>query len=266
MFCPGCGIGTTMNCFYRAFSELELDLDKYVFVSGIGCSSRIPSYIFGDSLHTLHGRSIPYATGVKLANPNLKVVVFTGDGDAGAIGGAHFINGCRRNIDLTVICINNNIYGMTGGQTSITTPFGYYTTTAPYGNKDYPFSLAELAATSGANYVERWTTSHVTQLVKAMKGALSANGFSFVEVVSQCPVAFGRRNKMGDAQKMLAWFKQNTITIEEANAKRCETTGTFDAQMEFKDKIIVGKLVERKRKSFCEILGLIQPDHQEGGQ
>lgn len=251
VFCPGCGNGTVMNCFYRAFNELGLQLERTAFVGGIGCSSRIPLYISSDALHTTHGRAIAFATGLKLANPDLMVVVFTGDGDLGAIGGNHFINGCRRNVDLTVICINNNIYGMTGGQASITTPHGLLSTTTPHGNREYPFDLAEIAVAAGANYVARWTTRHVHELTRSMKAALEKKGFSFVEVVSQCPTNFGRRNRMADPSQMLEWFRQSSVRRDKA---RAEAVDHVDLNLE--NKITVGEFVSRNRECFEELMGV----------
>jgi len=240
-----------MNCFYRAFSELELSLDKYAFVGGIGCSSRIPLYVNSDALHTTHGRAIPFATGLKLAKPKLKVVVFTGDGDLGAIGGNHFINGCRRNVDLTVICINNNIYGMTGGQASITTPHDFQSTTTPFGNKEYPFDLAEIAVAAGANYVARWTTRHVHELTRSMKVALTKKGFTFVEVVSQCPVNFGRRNKMADPSQMLEWFKEISVRRD-----KTRTAALNHVDLNLAGQVTIGEFVDRNRECFEELIGV----------
>ncbi|MEM2944437.1 MAG: 2-oxoacid:ferredoxin oxidoreductase subunit beta [Methanomassiliicoccales archaeon] len=255
IFCPGCGIGTVMNCFYRAFSELNLNQDKVVFVSGVGCSSRVPGYIRADSIHTTHGRALAVATGINLTNPALKVVVFTGDGDLGAIGGNHFINASRRNAEMTVICINNNIYGMTGGQASTTTPYNAFSTTTPYGNKEYPFDLAELAVTAGANFVARWTVRHVKEIIKSMKKGLMKKGFSFIEIVSPCPTGFGRRNRMGDPRQMYEWLKIKT-------AKR-EKTRYWDmdpVDLNISGQITVGEFVERDRPSLAEILMSIKTD------
>ncbi len=249
VFCPGCGNGTVMNCFFRAFDELELSLDKTVFVGGIGCSSRIPLYIASDALHTTHGRAIVFATGLKLARPDLRVVVFTGDGDLGAIGGNHFINGCRRNVDMDVICINNNIYGMTGGQASITTPHEYRSSTTPYGNLEYPFDLAEIAVAAGANYVARWTTWHVHQLTKSIKEMLKNKGFGFVEVVSQCPTNFGRRNKMPEATQMLEWFKNSSVRRDKTRAAKLDTI-----DLNLAGQITVGEFVNRTRQSYEEMI------------
>ena len=255
MFCPGCGNGTVMNCFFRAFDELELTLEKTVFVGGIGCSSRIPLYIQTDALHTTHGRAIAFATGLKMSRPDLRVVVFTGDGDLGAIGGNHFINGCRRNLDMDVICINNNIYGMTGGQASITTPHEALSSTTPFGNKEYPFDLAELASAAGANYVARWTTRHVHQLTKSIKEVLLNRGFGFIEVVSQCPTNYGRRNKMSDPTQMLEWFKAVSVRKEKAMEA---TTDPLDLNL--KGQIRVGEFVKRNRQPYEEMIGLVRRD------
>jgi 2-oxoglutarate ferredoxin oxidoreductase subunit beta len=184
IFCAGCGNGTIINCTLAAIDQMAWKKEETVFVSGIGCSSRAPGYIATDSLHTTHGRAIAFATGVKMANPELNVVVFTGDGDLAAIGGNHFIHGCRRNIDLTVVCMNNQIYGMTGGQGSPTTPLGCLSSTTPYGCAETPFDLCELAIAAGANYVSRWTSYHVKELEKAVLAGLQTPGFSFIKQVA----------------------------------------------------------------------------------
>ena len=251
MFCPGCGIGTVMNCFFRAFAEAGLAQDETIFVSGIGCSGRIPGYIRADSLHSTHGRPITFATGIKLANPELKVVVFAGDGDLGAIGGNHFINGCRRNVELTVICINNYIYGMTGGQVSTTTPRGFNTSTTPYGNKEYPFDLSELAVAAGANYVARWTTYHVKPLIRSIKKALLKDGFSFVEVASQCPTQLGRRNELMNAREVFEWLKKNSIPRKKAHAL---TEDQLDLNL--MGTITIGEFIERDRGAYTKTIRL----------
>jgi len=242
MFCPGCGIGTVMNVFFRAFSEMNLNIDDCVFVGGIGCSSRLIGYITGDSIHTTHGRPLAVATGIALSNPGLKVIVFTGDGDLGAIGGNHFINACRRNADFTVFCINNNIYGMTGGQASTCTPHGAMSATTPHGNKDYPFDLSELAVTAGANYVARWTTLNVKELVKSMRRAMEKEGFSFVEIVSPCPTGFGRRNKMPQPSQLYDWIKIRTVRRE-----KTKILGLDPVDLNIEGNITIGEFVERDR-------------------
>ncbi len=214
IYCTGCGNGTIINCTLKAVDTLNFDRKNTVFISGIGCSSRAPGYIQTDSLHTTHGRALPFATGVKMANKNLKVIVFTGDGDLAAIGGNHFIHACRRNIDLTVICMNNYIYGMTGGQGSPTTPVGKKSTTTPYGAEDIPFDLCSLAVAAGANYVARWTSYHVTELTKAIITGLETPGFSFIEVRCQCPTSYGRKNKYRQIGDFVAYLKGNAILKE----------------------------------------------------
>ncbi len=209
-FCPGCGNGTIANAFFKAVRELgHCDLSRFAFVSGIGCGAWIPSPHFkADTLHTTHGRAIAFATGLKLARPELKVVVISGDGDLAAIGGNHLIHAARRNIDMTVICVNNYQYGMTGGQVGPTTFTGDITTTTPYGNPERPFDLSRLVAAAGASYVARWTTAHPVQASRAIKKGLQRRGFSFIEILSQCPTGYGRRNNMNDACAMLEWFKK----------------------------------------------------------
>lgn len=245
MFCPGCGIGMVMNCFHRAFAETGLDQDRTVFVSGIGCSSRIIGYIRADSIHTTHGRALAVATGIKLANPDLNVVVFSGDGDIGAIGGNHFINAARRNVGMSVFCINNFIYGMTGGQASTTTPHKSYSTTTPYGNKEYPFDLSELAVTAGANYVARWTVRNVKELTASMQKAMQKKGFSFVEIASPCPTSFGRRNHMADPKQMFEWLKIISVKREKSQA-----WGLDQLDLNVGGQITVGEFVERNRAPF----------------
>ena len=211
IWCPGCGHGTILSNLIRAIDDTDIDPDKTVVVSGIGCSGRATGYLDFDTLHTTHGRAIAYATGVKLANPELNVIVLTGDGDGAAIGGNHLIHGCRRNIDLTVVLFNNQIYGMTGGQFSPMTPTEATATTAPYGNVDQDFDLCDLTKSAGASYVARGATSNPRQLVKLYREGLNHEGFSFIETFSQCPVNFGRRNDIGGPTKMLEWQKDITV-------------------------------------------------------
>jgi 2-oxoglutarate/2-oxoacid ferredoxin oxidoreductase subunit beta len=245
MFCPGCGIGTVMNCFHRAFSELRMDQDRTVFVSGIGCASRVIGYIRADSIHTTHGRALAVATGIKLANPDLNVIVFSGDGDIGAIGGNHFINAARRNVDISVFCINNYIYGMTGGQASTTTPYKSYSSTTPYGNKEYPFDLAEVAIASGANYVARWTIRNVKELTSSMMKAMQKKGFSFVEIASPCPTSFGRRNRMADPTQMFEWLKIVSVRRDKSQA-----WGLDQLDLNIEGRITIGEFIERNRSPY----------------
>lgn len=215
-FCPGCGHGIILNALIRAIDDLKLDMKKMVFVSGIGCAGWITSpHIKADTMHTTHGRPLAFATGIKLANPELKVVVIAGDGDLASIGGNHLIHAARRNIDITTICANNSIYGMTGGQASPTTPEGAVTLTTPEGSYYNPFDLCALVRGAGAGYAARATVYHARMLAKFIKNALSYDGFSFVDAVSTCPTQYGRRNSMSDPFEMLEWLKRNSTTREE---------------------------------------------------
>ncbi len=245
IWCPGCGIGIALNAFLNALAESGLDLDKVVMVSGIGCSGRAAGYARLDSFHTTHGRAIPFASGLKLANPKLKVVVFSGDGDLVAIGGNHFIHAARRNIDLTVICVNNFNYGMTGGQKGPTTPLGARTQTSPYGNAEEPFNLPYLAASCGANYVARWTVAHVMRLKQAIKEALLKKGFSLVEVISPCPTLYGRMNRQPTGLEQMRHYRQNSVIQDGADPK--------DASISLDGKIILGKFIDRERPTFSEL-------------
>lgn len=239
IYCAGCGNGTILNCTLRAVNELGLDQDKTTFVSGIGCSSRAAGYTASDSLHTTHGRALPFATGVKLVKPENDVIVFTGDGDLSAIGGNHFIHACRRNIDLTVICMNNNIYGMTGGQGSPCTPYGAITTTTPYSMHEMPFNLCAVAEAAGANYVARWTSFHVKELTEAIRTGIETPGLSFIEVMAQCPTSFGSKNKMKQVSQMIDMFRTNAVL--KGKAERDRAAGIPLAP----GKFIVGELVRR---------------------
>ncbi|MEM3730255.1 MAG: thiamine pyrophosphate-dependent enzyme [Candidatus Bathyarchaeia archaeon] len=244
-FCPGCGFFSLSNTFLRAVYELgHKNLSKFVFCSGIGCSSWIPSpYFLADSIHTLHGRSIPVATSIKLLRPDLNVVVFGGDGDIVGIGLSHFIHAARRNTDILVIMGNNMVYGMTGGQVAPTTPLKSKTTTTPYGSFEYPMDASKLAVAAGAAYCARWTTAHPNELKETIKKALRLNGFRFIEVVSQCPTAYGKRAGFKDAGEMLKWFKENAITVEQAKKL---------SEREIEGKIVVGEFVERKIPTLTE--------------
>jgi len=235
-FCPGCGAGIITQALLRAIDELGLNMDDFVFVSGIGCSAWIPSPLLNvDTLHTTHGRPIAYASGVKLGLPDKHVVVVSGDGDLSAIGGNHLIHAARRNINLTVILVNNGIYGMTGGQTAPTTPYGMTTITSPYGNAEQEFDISALVTAAGASYVARWTTYHPRQMTKSIKKAIQKKGFAMIEAITQCPVQFGRVSKQGSAVNMLKNYKQNGIRIEKA--------ATMEAS-ELRGKIVEGEFVD----------------------
>jgi len=245
-FCPGCGCGIVLNCYAHAVDELQLDPNDIIAVTGIGCSSWIPSpYFLGDTLHTTHGRPIPFATGVKVTRPEKTVVVIAGDGDLIGIGGNHLIHAARRNIDIKVFLVNNLIYGMTGGQLAPTTPAGVSTTTSPYGNVEPPFEIAELVVAAGASYVARWTTYHVFPLMESMQKALTKKGFAFIEIRSQCPVSYGRRVGKRSGRETLLEYKETSVRIEEASKMSPD---------ELKGKIIIGKLIERDKEEFTENL------------
>ncbi len=244
VWCSGCGIGTIMGAIIRAIADCELDRDRVVMVSGIGCSSRMPTYVDFNTLHTTHGRPIAFATGIKMARPKLEVIVVTGDGDAAAIGGNHLIHACRRNINLTVICINNNIYGMTGGQASPTTPYGQKATTARYGAFERAFDLCELTAAAGAAYVARGTAFYARPLEQLVTKAILKKGFAFVEVISQCPTYYGRFNKFKTAVEMLYWQRDNTVNVKVAAKLTPEQRA---------GKILTGVLADRDYPEFTAL-------------
>ncbi len=245
-FCPGCGCGIVLNCFSHAVDELQINPKDIIAVTGIGCSSWIPSpYLLVDTLHTTHGRPIAFATGVKVMQPEKIVVVIAGDGDLIGIGGNHLIHAARRNIDLKVFLVNNLIYGMTGGQVSPTTPAGISTKTSPYGNVEPPFEIAELVAAAGASYVARWTTYHVFPLMESMQKAITHKGFSFIEIRSPCPTSYGRRINQRRGSDTLQEYKESSVRIKDASNMNPD---------ELKDKIIIGKLIESEKGEFTEKL------------
>ena len=246
IWCPGCGIGTSVNSFARALVDANVDVKNLAIVSGIGCTGRVAGYVNLDSFHTTHGRALPFATGLKLANPHLNVVVYSGDGDLFAIGGNHLIHAARRNVDLKVICVNNLIYAMTGGQTAPTTPGEVVTSTNPYGTYDAAFNLPFLVEAAGAVYVARWTTFHVRQMARAMQEMFSKKGFCFLEVISPCPTLYQRRNKMGDGLDTMIFYKEHSKV-----RNGCPTS---EVGLSKSGEIIVGKFVDRDRPDYGSLL------------
>ncbi len=242
IWCAGCGDGIMLKSLLRAVDDLGWSKDEIAMVSGIGCSSRVTGYVDFQTIHSLHGRAIPFATGVKMHRPDLKVVVLTGDGDAAAIGGNHLIHAARRNIDITVIMVNNSIYGMTGGQVSPATPEGARATTAPYGQIDPGFDIPKLVIAAGATYVARGTAFHARKLERMIKDALANPGFSLVEVVVACPTVFGKLNKKGTPAQMLLEQKENSIDVARAAKMSPE---------ELVGKIITGVLHQVERSEYA---------------
>ena len=245
-WCPGCGDYSILAQVQRTAPEIIFEKEKMVWISGIGCSSRFPYYLDTYGFHGIHGRAPAIATGVKLNNPELSVWVATGDGDLLSIGGNHFIHAARRNVDLKVICINNFIYGMTGGQVAPTTPVGATATTAPYGCFEPPFNLPYLAESSGAVYVARWTAFHVRYIAHSMAEAFRKKGFSFIEILSPCPTLYQRRNKLGDGLDTMRYYKQHSVVKNGAN--------TRDLALDFQGEIIVGKFVDIDRPTLHDTM------------
>jgi 2-oxoglutarate ferredoxin oxidoreductase subunit beta len=244
IWCPTCGIGTAMTAFATAVEKSQIPLNNIAVVSGIGCSGRIAGYIKLDSFHSTHGRAIPFATGLKLANPKLKVAVLSGDGDIIGIGGNHFIHAARRNMDIVVLCINNFIYAMTGGQLAATTPLTANTSTSPYGNFEQPFNLPYLAASCGAVYVARWTALDVRRLSKAIAEAMQKKGFSFIEIICPCSTIYARRNRLGTGLDLMKFYHDNMVIKHGANVE--------ELGIGFQSKIIVGKFIDRERPAFLD--------------
>lgn len=243
IWCPGCGHGILMRSLALALDQLDLDRDKVCIVSGIGCSSRAAGYIDCNTLHTTHGRALAFATGVKFANPDLHVIVISGDGDASAIGGNHLIHACRRNIDITTIVFNNNIYGMTGGQFSPTTPKGDKGTTAPYGNVDKAFDICKLAEGAGATYVARATAYHANKMTEYIRKGIAHKGFSLIEGVSGCPTYYGRKNKKGGAVDLLNMMKETFIDIKVKDRLSPE---------QLRGKLFMGEFTEQFEPEYTE--------------
>ncbi|MBT4512614.1 MAG: 2-oxoacid:ferredoxin oxidoreductase subunit beta [Chloroflexi bacterium] len=245
IWCPGCGLGSVLRSFLSALIKSELPLDKVAVVSGIGCTGRTAGYVKLDSFHTTHGRAIPFATGLKLANPELKVIVFSGDGDLSSIGGNHLIHAARRNMDMTIICVNNFTYGMTGGQAAPTTPLNARTSTTPYGNYEIPFNIPYLIAAAGAVYVSRWTAMHVRRLEKSIIEAIHKKGFSFVEAIAPCPTQYGRKNRQATGLTQMNYYRDNSIINHGADPR--------DVGIELNGPINVGKFVDIDRATFSDL-------------
>jgi len=248
IWCPGCGIGIVMRCFGQAILESEIPIKQQVVVSGIGCTGRVAGYMRIDSYHTTHGRAIPFAIGLKLANPKLQVTVFSGDGDLAAIGGNHLIHAARRNIDVKVICVNNFNYGMTGGQVGPTTPFGAKGTTAPYGNPELPFNLPYLLDAAGANYVSRWTSLHVRQIKQEILTIFEKPGFAFVEVIAPCPVGFGKMNRIDGGLDEMDQYRERCQLVTDTVPKE-----ELVIDLREERPIYVGNFVDRDQAPYKPI-------------
>lgn len=243
VWCPGCGNGIVLGALIRAIDRIGYEKDDIVLVSGIGCSGRLPVYVDFNTLHTTHGRALTFATGVKLANPRLQVIVIMGDGDATAIGGNHFIHAARRNLNLTALILNNSIYGMTGGQYSPTTPYGAKATTALHGHIEHAFSIAELAVTAGAGFVARGTVYHATLLDELIEKAIRKRGFAVVETITHCHTQYGRRNRQGGAVEMLRWQKESAVRVEKAKTM---------TEAELEGKFTIGVLEDRDLPNYTQ--------------
>jgi 2-oxoglutarate/2-oxoacid ferredoxin oxidoreductase subunit beta len=241
VWCAGCGIGIVLGSIIRAIDHLNVSKDDVAMISGIGCSGRMSVYVDFNTMHTTHGRALAFATGLKMARPGMHVLVVMGDGDALAIGGNHFIHAARRNIDLTAIVINNNIYGMTGGQYSPTTPQGALATTAPYRNIERPFSTCDLAIAAGASYVARSTVYHARELERLIERGMRKAGFAVIEAVSYCHTTYGRANRSGSAVDMMRSLQENSISLAAAN--KLEET-------ERENKIIRGVITDRELPEY----------------
>lgn len=253
IWCPGCGHGIATRAVMEAVERIGWSKDDVCIVSGIGCSSRAPGYLDFNTLHTTHGRALAFATGIKLANPRLHVIVLTGDGDTSAIGGNHLIHAARRNIDITTVVFNNNIYGMTGGQYSPTTPFHDKGTTAPYGNIDQPFDICNLAQAAGATYVARSTVFHAKKLSQYVEKALLKKGFSLVEAISSCPTYYGRKNKKGSAVDMMNFLKHRAVPRSRFQSLSLEEQEEHVETGEFIDRV-----APEYTESYQKIIDFVQ--------
>jgi 2-oxoglutarate ferredoxin oxidoreductase subunit beta len=254
MWCAGCGNGIVLGAIVRAVDSLELDKNDVAMISGIGCTGRMPVYVDFSTMHTTHGRALAFATGLKMVRPNMKVIAVMGDGDALAIGGNHFIHAARRNIGLTAIIVNNDAYGMTGGQYSPTTPIGVLAATAPYGHIEQPFPITDLAKAAGASFVARSTVYHVRELEKYIKRAIDKDGFSLVEATSYCHTTIGRINRWGTAPDMMRRLKEQSVSIRQAEGMSAE---------EKRDKIVRGVFVDRDIEEYTKLYDQVIERAQE---
>lgn len=248
IFCDGCGLGNVLNYTLWALDSLGLDLDRTVFVSGIGCSSRLSGYINADGMHTTHGRALAFASGIKAANPELTVIIFTGDGDGAGIGGNHLLHAIRRNMDLTVILVNNFTYGMTGGQAAPTTPDGSFSTTTPYGNIEHPLDICELARALGAPYVARWPVNLPAQPISSIAQGISKRGFALIEMLVPCPTAYGRRNGLKELECIWQWYREQTVLVDEW--EWIEQFGSPEERAALDGKLKIGIFQDLERETF----------------
>lgn len=245
IWCPGCGLGTAIKAFAEAVERAPGSLDDHAVVSGIGCTGRSAGYINTDSYHTTHGRAIPFATGIKVANPDLTVTVLSGDGDLFNIGGNHFVHAARRNLDMAVICVNNFNYGMTGGQFGATTPKESITSTTPYGNYERSFNLPALAASLDVPFIARWTTLHPRRLADAMERAMGTSGLGFVETIAPCPPGFGKPNGFPEGVDLMEYFEEHCVVDPEADL------GDVGIDLQGED-LVVGTFVDEDSESYTK--------------
>ena len=248
VWCAGCGIGIVLHAVIRAVDRLGLDRDRVAMISGIACTGRMSVYVDFNTMHTTHGRALAFATGLKMAKPEMYVIVVMGDGDALSIGGNHLLHACRRNIGLTAIVVNNYVYGMTGGQSSPTTPIDAVATTAPYGKVEQPLSLAKIAEAAGAALVARSTVYHALELSQFIELALQKNGFSVIEAMSYCHTTFGKRNQLGTAVDMMRRLKDTSVSAKQAEKMN---------EQELQGKVVRGLLLDREIPEYTELYGQV---------
>ncbi len=242
IWCSRCGIGIVLGCFAAAMEKAGLGPDDITVTSGIGCTGRVAGYVKVDSFHTTHGRAIPFTVGLTMSRPDLKHVIFSGDGDLISIGGNHFIHAARRNQNMLIICVNNFTYAMTGGQLAPTTPVSARASTAPYGSFERPFNLPYLAASAGACYVARWTSLHIRRLTDSMVEALQRDGFRFIEVIAPCSTIYARKNKLGTGLDLMKYYYESAIIDHDAPHDSLD--------IKFQDQIVVGKFKDEVHPTY----------------